>query len=171
MTDRPTVLWAISPKPVSYEAAHEAMKAYAQAIREEGAPEMIWLLEHPPLYTSGTSAKLEDLRDPNRFPVFDAGRGGESHKNGKVIDTNRPSNSLQSYHCFKCESSTLIRHGPPAAPARGPQPLALRRLLRAPRTAPTESGIECEIPPRLRSKAEASTVILLFVKATRHTCR
>jgi lipoyl(octanoyl) transferase len=77
MTDRPTVLWAVSPKPVSYEAAHEAMKAYAQAIREDDAPEMIWLLEHPPLYTYGTSAKLEDLRDPNRFPVFDAGRGGE----------------------------------------------------------------------------------------------
>ena len=77
MTARPTVSWAISPKPVDYEAAHEAMKAYARAIREDGAPEMIWLLEHPPLYTSGTSAKLEDLIDPNRFPVFDAGRGGE----------------------------------------------------------------------------------------------
>ena len=77
MTDRPNVLWAVSTAPVSYEAAHEAMKAYALAIREEGAPEMIWLLEHPPLYTSGTSAKLEDLRDPNRFPVFEAGRGGE----------------------------------------------------------------------------------------------
>ena len=77
MTDRPNVLWAVSPSPVSYEAAHDAMKAYAQAIREDGASEMIWLLEHPPLYTSGTSAKLEDLRDPNRFPVFDAGRGGE----------------------------------------------------------------------------------------------
>ena len=77
MTDRPSVLWAVSPSPVSYEAAHDAMKAYARAIREDGAPEMIWLLEHPPLYTSGTSAKQEDLRDPNRFPVFDAGRGGE----------------------------------------------------------------------------------------------
>ncbi|MEP1143880.1 MAG: lipoyl(octanoyl) transferase LipB [Henriciella sp.] len=77
MTDRPNVLWATSPTPVAYEAAHEAMKAYAQAIREDGAPELIWLLEHPPLYTSGTSAKAEDLRDPSRFPVFDAGRGGE----------------------------------------------------------------------------------------------
>ncbi|MHA7899522.1 MAG: lipoyl(octanoyl) transferase LipB [Henriciella sp.] len=77
MTERPTVLWAVSPAPVDYDAAHQAMKAYAQAIREDGAPEMIWLLEHPPLYTSGTSAKLEDLRDPSRFPVYEAGRGGE----------------------------------------------------------------------------------------------
>jgi len=77
MSDRAPVHWAISPTPVPYEAAHEAMKAYAQAIREDGAPELIWLLEHPPLYTSGTSAKLEDLRDPARFPVFEAGRGGQ----------------------------------------------------------------------------------------------
>jgi len=77
MTDRPSVLWATSPTPVAYEAGHEAMKAYASAIREDGAPEMIWLLEHPALYTSGTSAKLEDLRDSSRFPVFDTGRGGE----------------------------------------------------------------------------------------------
>ena len=53
------------------------MEVYAQAIREDGAPEMVWLLEHPPLYTSGTSAKPEDLRDPGRFPVFEAGRGGQ----------------------------------------------------------------------------------------------
>ncbi len=53
------------------------METYARAIREDGAPEMIWLLEHPPLYTSGTSAKAADLLAPNRFPVFDAGRGGE----------------------------------------------------------------------------------------------
>ena len=53
------------------------METYARSIREDGAPELVWLLEHPPLYTSGTSAKLEDLRDPTRFPVFDAGRGGQ----------------------------------------------------------------------------------------------
>jgi lipoyl(octanoyl) transferase len=53
------------------------MQDYARAIREDAAPEMIWLLEHPPLYTAGTSAKPDDLRDPSRFPVFDAGRGGQ----------------------------------------------------------------------------------------------
>ncbi len=53
------------------------MQDYARTIREDGAPEMIWLLEHPPLYTAGTSAKPDDLRDPSRFPVFEAGRGGQ----------------------------------------------------------------------------------------------
>lgn len=77
MSERPIVLWAVSPTPVSYEAAHVAMQDYARAIREDDAPEMIWLLEHPPLYTAGTSAKPEDLRDPSRFPVFEAGRGGQ----------------------------------------------------------------------------------------------
>ncbi len=77
MSERPTVLWATSPSPVSYEAAHAAMQDYARAIREDGAPELIWLLEHPPLYTAGTSAKIQDLRAPDRFPVYEAGRGGQ----------------------------------------------------------------------------------------------
>ena len=71
------VLWASSPKPVPYLDAKAAMEAYVHEIRENNAPEMVWLLEHPPLYTSGTSAKIDDLRDPSRFPVFDAGRGGQ----------------------------------------------------------------------------------------------
>lgn len=71
------VLWATSAAPVAYEAARLAMETYVRAIREDGAPEMVWLLEHPALYTAGTSAKSEDLRDPERFPVFDAGRGGQ----------------------------------------------------------------------------------------------
>ena len=77
MTERRNVEWAISSSPVPYEAARRAMEARARAIREDNAPELIWLLEHQPLYTAGTSAKLADLRDPERFPVFDAGRGGE----------------------------------------------------------------------------------------------
>jgi len=77
MAEHPKVLWAVSPSPVDYAAAHKAMQEYARAIREDGAPEMIWLLEHPPLYTAGTSAKVDDLLDPSRFPVFEAGRGGE----------------------------------------------------------------------------------------------
>jgi lipoyl(octanoyl) transferase len=77
MTDYATVEWAVSPQPVDYEAARAFMEARARAIREEGATELIWLLEHPPLYTAGTSAKAVDLRAPERFPVFEAGRGGE----------------------------------------------------------------------------------------------
>ncbi len=72
-----SVDWAVSPGIVPYEAALAFMEARALAIREDGARELIWLLEHPPLYTAGTSAKREDLLQPDRFPVFDAGRGGE----------------------------------------------------------------------------------------------
>lgn len=77
MTELSAVEWAISSSPVPYEAARLAMEARARAIREDGAPELIWLLEHPPLYTAGTSAKADDLRAPERFPVYEAGRGGE----------------------------------------------------------------------------------------------
>lgn len=72
-----TVEWAVSPGHVPYPDAIAFMETRARAIREGTATEMVWLLEHPPLYTSGTSAKIDDLRDPARFPVFDAGRGGQ----------------------------------------------------------------------------------------------
>lgn len=69
--------WAISEQPVEYPAALDAMQARAMAISEGRAPELIWLLEHPALYTAGTSAKIEDLIDPSLLPVFPAGRGGQ----------------------------------------------------------------------------------------------
>ena len=77
MTDFPPVEWAVSPAPVDYEAALAFMQRRVQAIRETGAPELVWLLEHPPLYTAGTSARAEDLKDAGRFPVYEAGRGGQ----------------------------------------------------------------------------------------------
>ena len=69
--------WRISEGLVSYPEALAEMEARADAIRRDGAPELIWLLEHPPLYTAGTSAKAGDLLQPDRFPVFAAGRGGQ----------------------------------------------------------------------------------------------
>lgn len=77
MTFPADIDWAVSDAPVPYAAALAAMEARARAIREDGARELVWFLEHPPLYTAGTSARIEDLRDPARFPVFDAGRGGQ----------------------------------------------------------------------------------------------
>ncbi len=74
---QPKVLWTTSRAQVPYPLAKTCMEACARAIREDGAPEMVWLLEHPPLYTAGTSARPEDLREPERFPVFEAGRGGQ----------------------------------------------------------------------------------------------
>ncbi|WP_233245833.1 lipoyl(octanoyl) transferase LipB [Marinicauda salina] len=76
MTDSP-VGWAVSPKRVPYPDAVAAMEARAAAIHAGEAGELVWLLEHDPLYTAGTSAREADLRDPDRFPVFKSGRGGQ----------------------------------------------------------------------------------------------
>lgn len=70
------VEWRISNGLVAYEAALAAMDARAAATADRMAPELVWLLEHPPLYTAGTSAKAEELIAP-RFPVYAAGRGGQ----------------------------------------------------------------------------------------------
>src|SRR6478609_4719190 len=69
--------WAVSRTPVAYPDAVAAMEARAAAILEGRAGELVWLLEHPPLYTAGVSAKPADLIDPNRFPVFETERGGQ----------------------------------------------------------------------------------------------
>lgn len=77
MTHKAPVQWAVSNNLIGYEAAVSAMEARAASIAAGEAGELIWLLEHPPLYTAGTSAKDADLRDADRFPVYRTGRGGE----------------------------------------------------------------------------------------------
>jgi len=74
---RPPLEWCVSNAAVPYPEALATMEARAAAIRAENAPEMVWLLEHPPLYTAGTSARPSDLVAPDRFPVYAAGRGGQ----------------------------------------------------------------------------------------------
>ncbi len=69
--------WKISSGLTPYPEALAQMEARANDIAAGRADELIWLLEHPPLYTSGTSADVADLVDPDRFPVFDARRGGQ----------------------------------------------------------------------------------------------
>jgi lipoyl(octanoyl) transferase len=69
--------WAVSASPVAYEAAVRAMEARVEAIAAGGEPELVWLLEHPPLYTAGVSARAADLLTPDRFPVHASGRGGQ----------------------------------------------------------------------------------------------
>jgi len=71
------VEWRVEPGLTPYPEALAMMEARAEAIRNDGAAEMVWLVEHPPLYTAGTSAQPADLVDAARFPVFNAGRGGE----------------------------------------------------------------------------------------------
>ena len=71
------VQWEISDGEVDYNSALEKMDNYVQKIISGEADEMIWLLEHPSLYTAGTSSNKKDLVDPNRFPVFETKRGGQ----------------------------------------------------------------------------------------------
>jgi lipoyl(octanoyl) transferase len=73
----PPVEWRIEPGLTQYQEALAFMEERAGAIRDGSAGELVWLVEHPPLYTAGTSARGEDLIEPDRFPVFNAGRGGE----------------------------------------------------------------------------------------------
>lgn len=71
------VEWIVSEGLTDYAEAVAIMETRAEAIARGEADELIWLVEHPPLYTAGTSAKIEDLVDPNRFPVHEAKRGGQ----------------------------------------------------------------------------------------------
>lgn len=75
--DAAPVGWAVSTDYVDYPAAVAAMESRAAAIADGTAGELVWLLEHPPLYTAGVSAKATDLLAPDRFPVFESGRGGQ----------------------------------------------------------------------------------------------
>ena len=74
---RAPVEWRVAPGLVPYPEAVALMEARAAAIRAGTASELVWLVEHPPLYTAGTSAKHEDLLDPGALPVYASGRGGQ----------------------------------------------------------------------------------------------
>ncbi|MEO0963084.1 MAG: lipoyl(octanoyl) transferase LipB [Pseudomonadota bacterium] len=76
-TDAADVEWRISADQVPYPVALAEMETRAAAIAAGEAPELVWLLEHPPLYTAGTSTDPKDLLTPDRFPVYETGRGGQ----------------------------------------------------------------------------------------------
>ncbi|MCZ6454080.1 MAG: lipoyl(octanoyl) transferase LipB [Alphaproteobacteria bacterium] len=89
---------------VPYGEAVRAMEARVAAIRDDAAPEFVWLVEHPPLYTAGTSAKADDLLDRNRFPVHQTGRGGQYTYHGPgqrvayvMLDLQRRARDLRAY--------------------------------------------------------------------------
>jgi lipoyl(octanoyl) transferase len=74
---RPVVEWQVTPGQCDYDTALKVMQARADAIANGDARELVWLVEHPPLYTAGTSARETDLLAPDLFPVFKTGRGGQ----------------------------------------------------------------------------------------------
>jgi len=96
--------WITSDTPVAYPDAVAWMEARADAIARGEAEEAIWLLEHPPLYTAGTSAKREDLVDPGRFDVFESRRGGQYTYHGPgqrvayvLLDLNRRGRDVRAF--------------------------------------------------------------------------
>jgi lipoyl(octanoyl) transferase len=98
--------WRASEAPVPYEVAVAAMEERVAAIRTGGAPELVWLLEHPPLYTAGTSARVSDLVEPDLFPVYRTGRGGQYTYHGPgqrvgyvMLDLRRRGADVRRYVC------------------------------------------------------------------------
>lgn len=96
--------WAVSSGLVDYPAAVAAMEARAAAIAAGEAPELVWLLEHPPLYTAGVSSKEGDLLDAGRFPVHRSGRGGQFTYHGPgqrvvyvMLDLNRRGKDVRAF--------------------------------------------------------------------------
>ena len=81
------VEWEISDIEVDYNSALKKMDVHVQKMIDGKANEKVWLLEHPPLYTAGTSANKKDLVDPNRFPVYETKRGGQYtyHGPGQIV--------------------------------------------------------------------------------------
>lgn len=99
------VEWRIAPHLVSYEEALKVMEERAEAIARGQASERVWLIEHPPLYTAGTSAKAQDLLD-SRFPVHEAGRGGQYTYHGPgqriayvMLDLRRRKQDVRAFVC------------------------------------------------------------------------
>ncbi|GJD68334.1 Octanoyltransferase [Methylobacterium gnaphalii] len=100
----PAVAWQVSDELIGYDDAVEAMESRAAAIARCEAPELVWLLEHPPLYTAGTSAQEADLVQPDRFPVHRTGRGGQYTYHGPgqrvayvMLDLGRRRQDLRAY--------------------------------------------------------------------------
>jgi lipoyl(octanoyl) transferase len=101
-----SVEWQVSPGLTDYAEAVADQEARAAAIAAGAAPERVWLLEHPPLYTAGTSARPEDLVMPGRFPVFASARGGQYTYHGpgqRVVyvqmDLSRRNKDIRGFVC------------------------------------------------------------------------
>lgn len=98
------VIWFSDTKLISYPQALESMETHVDSLVKGEGQEKVWLLEHPPLYTAGTSSKMGDLLDPNIFPVYHTGRGGQFTYHGPgqrvayvMIDLNRREQDLRQY--------------------------------------------------------------------------
>src|SRR5215472_5151465 len=109
VTPARSIEWRVSDALVPYEQAVAEMESRIAAIRAGTASELVWLLEHPPLYTAGTSARPVDLLDPGHLPVFKSGRGGQYTYHGPgqrvayvLLDLNRHARDVRC-HVWRLE--------------------------------------------------------------------
>jgi lipoyl(octanoyl) transferase len=126
--DADAIEWRVTPGLSPYAETLAAMEARAAAIRSGSAAELVWLLEHPPLYTAGTSADPAELFNPQGFPVFEAGRGGRYTYHGPgqrvgyvLLDLDKRGRDVRHFvHCLEgWVISTLARLGVEAWRAEG----------------------------------------------------
>jgi lipoyl(octanoyl) transferase len=116
----PPVDWRVFAAPMDYAATVAAMERAVASISRGTLAEQVWLLEHPPLYTAGTSAKPQDLVDPDRFPVFASGRGGQYTYHGPdqrvcylMLDLDRRGRDVRAFveRLERWTIATLARFG------------------------------------------------------------
>lgn len=100
------IRWRITPRLTDYDDAVAHMEDEVAAIRAQKASELVWLVEHPPIYTAGTSAKAKDLLDPDRFPVYRTGRGGQYTYHGPgqrvayvMLDLKKRGSDIRKFVC------------------------------------------------------------------------
>jgi len=106
ITEMPDIFWRESNGRVAYKESVQWMEMRVEEIRSGNAPECVWLLEHPPVYTAGTSADINDLLAPDRFPVISTGRGGQFTYHGPgqriayvMLDLSRRGKDIRAYVC------------------------------------------------------------------------
>jgi lipoyl(octanoyl) transferase len=139
--------WRVEAVPIAYEEAVVAMEARATAVAAGEACELVWLLEHPPVYTGGTSADPAELRDP-RFPVVKTGRGGRYTYHGPgqrigylVLDLNKRGRDIRHFvHALEGWVIDALARIDIAA-FRAPGRIGIWTMVRGPGTAPTEAKI------------------------------
>jgi lipoyl(octanoyl) transferase len=100
---RAAITWTTESALIPYPEALTAMQAQVAAIRDGMAGDLVWLVEHPPLYTAGSSAKPDELEQPDRFPTYQAGRGGQWTYHGPgqrvayvMLDLTQPHGSVRA---------------------------------------------------------------------------
>ena len=102
------VEWSVAPGPVPYPEAVAAMEERVAGILGRGAPERVWLLEHPPLYTAGTSARAADLLDTSGLAVYRSGRGGQYTYHGPASGWPMSCSTWRRANAWTCAASSAI---------------------------------------------------------------